>query len=285
MGNKKRPDDVNSCVCKHYIEQNCYIRHKNTNEIKILGNCCIRRFMPKGKKINCISCGLINNTRDYSVCKDCFRKGIRSYICDHCDELVTKTVIFDRSKNHLCPDEPIKCEYCDKYYKRKNITDHNCVCSLCMQEIDDIDLEHNCPEEQISCDLCRSYYKRKDEGDHRCICLDCYKSFTKEDRMKNICPEQVSCELCRCKCSDCYRSLTEEDKMKHICPEEQMSCNLCRSHYKRKDEGNHICPDEYVSCDICGYFYQRKYEDIHKCQCLKCNEIFTRENMTKHMCL
>ena len=41
------PDDVKYCVCGHEITENCYIT--NGNIIIVLGNCCIRKYLPENQ--------------------------------------------------------------------------------------------------------------------------------------------------------------------------------------------------------------------------------------------
>jgi len=41
------PEHTNKCVCNHSIEENCYITNGNKEGVLILGNCCIKKFIPK----------------------------------------------------------------------------------------------------------------------------------------------------------------------------------------------------------------------------------------------
>ena len=45
---KNVPEKVKYCVCGHRIKENCYITDKE--RILILGNCCIRKFIPKSSR-------------------------------------------------------------------------------------------------------------------------------------------------------------------------------------------------------------------------------------------
>jgi len=67
---------VGECVCGHEITENCYI--SNGDETLILGNCCIKRFVPKSGR-TCELCSKPHKNRIVDRCNDC-RKGR----CDLC---------------------------------------------------------------------------------------------------------------------------------------------------------------------------------------------------------
>lgn len=74
------PKKSNNCVCGHYIQENCLIVDKNTNVIINVGNCCIKRFIPKNTR-TCEICNNPHNNRIVNRCNDC-----RIGICDKCDK-------------------------------------------------------------------------------------------------------------------------------------------------------------------------------------------------------
>ena len=57
------------CVCNHVITQNCYILNTETKDIKIIGNCCIKKFGLQGK--TCSLCNAIHKNRKDNYCNDC----------------------------------------------------------------------------------------------------------------------------------------------------------------------------------------------------------------------
>lgn len=78
------PISKDICVCGHKIVENCYITDdiKNGDRILILGNCCIKRFIPNSKR----SCEVCNKphrnrivNRIVNRCNDC-----RIGVCDKC---------------------------------------------------------------------------------------------------------------------------------------------------------------------------------------------------------
>lgn len=76
--NDDLPHKVNKCVCGHSIVENCYIT--DGEQILVLGNCCIKKFIPKSSR-TCEKCGEPHKNRVVNRCNNC-RKGV----CDECDK-------------------------------------------------------------------------------------------------------------------------------------------------------------------------------------------------------
>jgi hypothetical protein len=87
----KSPDEdlppwAAECVCGVYIEENCYIRKSSRAldsavggpDLLILGNCCIKRFVPTCGR-NCRDCGASHRNRKVDLCNAC-----RLGKCDRC---------------------------------------------------------------------------------------------------------------------------------------------------------------------------------------------------------
>jgi len=62
------PEKSNECVCNQSIIENCYISYQD--EIIIVGNCCIKRFIPQSTR-TCELCNQPHITRTQNRCKDC----------------------------------------------------------------------------------------------------------------------------------------------------------------------------------------------------------------------
>ncbi len=84
------PDQADECVCGHNIVENCYIT--DGDRILILGNCCIKRFIPDSGR-TCERCGEPHRNRKDNLCSDCrprcagcdeVREGLRRGICRDC---------------------------------------------------------------------------------------------------------------------------------------------------------------------------------------------------------
>ena len=58
------------CICGHKIVENCYITDGNIT--LTLGNCCIKKFIPKDKAgRTCNKCGKSHRNRIVDMCNDC----------------------------------------------------------------------------------------------------------------------------------------------------------------------------------------------------------------------
>lgn len=91
--NDDLPAPIYECVCKHFIKENCYIT--NGEEILVLGNCCIKRFLSKSGR-TCEECDEPHQNRKVNRCNDC-----RVGRCDEC---------------HLrCPPKYKLCFMCHKF--------------------------------------------------------------------------------------------------------------------------------------------------------------------------
>ena len=63
---------IDKCVCGHLIKENCYITNKDNTSIIVVGNCCIKRFLPEKKKgRSCEDCGGSHRNRSVNLCNDC----------------------------------------------------------------------------------------------------------------------------------------------------------------------------------------------------------------------
>lgn len=78
----KLPLCEEKCVCGHKITENCYIT--NGEQILVLGNCCIKRFIPKNTR-TCQECGKPHLNRKYNFCNKCNK------ICLKCGKELNKS--------------------------------------------------------------------------------------------------------------------------------------------------------------------------------------------------
>ena len=77
--NLEHPHKTDRCLCSHPIEENCYIRNIDTNYIAVVGNCCIKKFIPK-KTRTCSECDSVHKNRKSNLCNDC-----QKVVCDYCN--------------------------------------------------------------------------------------------------------------------------------------------------------------------------------------------------------
>ena len=71
------PEHEEKCVCGHRISENCYIT--DGEYILILGNCCVRRFLPLSGR-TCKDCSRPHRNRKDNLCLTCRRKVIKKDI-------------------------------------------------------------------------------------------------------------------------------------------------------------------------------------------------------------
>jgi hypothetical protein len=70
-GNKERPEYKDECICGKYIQNNCYITDDD-NLFLIIGNCCIKKFIPKDKQgRTCGICKSPHRNRKDNFCNNC----------------------------------------------------------------------------------------------------------------------------------------------------------------------------------------------------------------------
>ena len=79
----KHPPSVCMCICGHKIIENCYITDE-TN-ILVLGNCCIKRFIPKSGR-TCDKCGESHRNRIINRCNTCRKKTFYKK-CNTCERM------------------------------------------------------------------------------------------------------------------------------------------------------------------------------------------------------
>jgi hypothetical protein len=74
--NDDKPPHDNKCVCGHDIIENCYIT--DGDNILVLGNCCIKRFLKKSGR-TCSLCEKPHRNQIVDRCNEC-----RVGLCDGC---------------------------------------------------------------------------------------------------------------------------------------------------------------------------------------------------------
>ena len=68
---KEKPPHADSCLCGHPIKENCYV--SDGNEFLVLGNCCIKRFVPVSGR-SCEKCNGPHRNRKRNLCNACIEK-------------------------------------------------------------------------------------------------------------------------------------------------------------------------------------------------------------------
>jgi len=183
----KMPTRECFCVCDHIIKNNCFIINKYDNII-VLGNCCIKRFIPKSGR-TCGRCGEPHKNRKINLCNDC-----KVYACNACG----------KDKEEI-------------YYK---------LCNKCFYNNDDSDNEENDIEQQYKIDCkgkgecfrlisIENYTYEKNECNFHCELKTCKECNTQQpewvlDCRKGLC---YKCDIERSeKGSKIYLQVSYKDK-------------------------------------------------------------------------
>ena len=132
------PSQRSKCVCGQDIKENCYITPKIPEDrILVLGNCCIKKFIPDSKR-TCELCGKSHQNRKDNLCSECRPAHIKK-CCDLCGDH------HKNRKDNLCNDcrsGIIKRNCANCGIRHKNTIVNRCdvcrsgVCDLCDKKID-----------------------------------------------------------------------------------------------------------------------------------------------------
>ena len=71
---KTTPEDT-KCICGHDIMENCWLMHHVNKDIApVIGNCCIKNFLPELKIRKCEICETPHKRIKYDICFECEAK-------------------------------------------------------------------------------------------------------------------------------------------------------------------------------------------------------------------
>jgi len=184
--NAKFPPHETHCLCGHRIEENCYIAEKLSKEnIQVLGNCCIKRFLPtrEERKLCCNLCLEPHQNKRHNLCNE----------CGHCPHGVW---VDQCAACHMDDLSVGQCSGCDKptFVQRLNedgectacVNLHTKNCEKCKKEVfcrflngngecvDCVTAYNNC---LIRCKSCKTYAPRY-QMDKLQMCRECHWSET-----------------------------------------------------------------------------------------------------------
>ena len=112
-----------NCVCGHSIKENCYIT--NNEQILVLGNCCIKKFIEKSSR-TCEKCGCSHKNRVVNRCNICRNEKERIKEQNRTQEL---------EEERIQKEQRMK-EYQEKRQKellREKTNFENSICNECEQ--------------------------------------------------------------------------------------------------------------------------------------------------------
>ena len=105
------PMHEEKCVCEQSIQKNYYIT-KDDKHFLVWGSCCIKRFIPTGRKKTCERCHATHKNRLDNLCHNCREKKRlkeleRSKLrnCEFCGKKhTTKEKLCPACITHTCPE-------------------------------------------------------------------------------------------------------------------------------------------------------------------------------------
>jgi len=131
-----RPPYVDKCACEHHITENCYVYNEDDDVVQVLGNCCIKKFIPKSGR-TCEDCGEPHRNRKWNKCHECVTK-----ICFDCGEP-------NYSGYKSCwycfmgIEKPIICKICNCEKKNDGTGEYHLQCIYSTNRTDNIDMFGN----------------------------------------------------------------------------------------------------------------------------------------------
>ena len=117
---KEYPQPNNRCVCDHKIKENCYLVN-DVNDILIIGNCCIKNFVPKENQgRHCSKCNNTHKNRKDNYCNDCRKLCMNS----NCYNLKK-----DKWKNYCedCAEAKLKADNWQRYCNNNKGVIRKCI--------------------------------------------------------------------------------------------------------------------------------------------------------------
>lgn len=118
------PELIDKCVCGQCILENCYIT--DGERILVLGNCCIKKFIPKSSR-TCEICGEPHKNRKVNKCNNC-RIGICEICNKECDPKYKKCY---NCEFNIKDDYKIsKCVVCDIECNSEYRKCYNCAFNI-----------------------------------------------------------------------------------------------------------------------------------------------------------
>ena len=136
--NLTQPEHECFCICGVSIKRNAYIMNRDKTRMLVIGSCCIKRFMPEGKKgRTCEICEKPHKNRKVNRCNDC--KDIVE--CSRCKTQFKSNYGYEKCYGCMYIKECIKCK---KEHKNSvDKCDHCCnrfkcgVCADCGKSINE----------------------------------------------------------------------------------------------------------------------------------------------------
>lgn len=151
------------CLCGHKITQNCMLKNRLNSAECIVGNCCVKRFLPQEQveKASALRKEAVNKTKQCALCEKRYRKADAhsKSVCNNCFSM------------NLCCQKCSAWFYCSNQKQRDNMK----LCGPCWQR------EHNYKVTK-SCSPRTGKRTTKD-----CPTIRCKSRISLDDNWKSVC--------------------------------------------------------------------------------------------------
>ena len=263
------PEYYTKCICGQTIKYNCYIIDEDFSHLLVIGNCCIKKFIPI-KTRTCENCGNPHKNRTDNYCNSC-RSTLgkkRKMSCDKCGEN------HRNKKINRC--ESCRTGKCDICYKDIEAKYHKCF--NCKYGIPVSDIAHNTAHNTTHNTTHTAHninHNQKSVENNVTIERECEQCGEKHTNEKiNRCIDcGIICDNCRGPCSFGYKYCLS-------CQKDMMKVCGCGKEYK----------NQYVDrcdgcrkgiCDSCNKPLQNpKFQVHYEClaNCNVCKKKFDSKN-------
>lgn len=146
------PEHRYECECSHPIKKQEYVYNQEKNIIKVVGSCCINRFMD-GCNRRCPECKEPHKGRKNIICKKCLKSKNKKSLKDI---LAIETYKM----------EAINCENCDGLFDRQVGETFKTICLPCYKEMNESEL--------VDCRTCPNAFYRNTADSYKDLCKPCH---------------------------------------------------------------------------------------------------------------
>jgi len=264
------PCKEQECVCGVRIVENCFVMDETRTNFIHMGNCCIKKFMPKNKSgRTCEICKEPHRNIKYNLCNDCKTTNKK---CETCKEYFE----FDDKKH----------EYCDECYeknKKREREERKRKYEMKQREIEENYKKNMNAKKGLmnanqtatkikqikQCSECNQNYETYDTLEEQCLCTNCKQTkqaqINEENRRikeENIKKNQRVGLMCYCELRTTLREVKKDGpnkgKLFYCCSKSYNNDDKC-DYFMWKDES-----DRRINKNIQINFEEQKEEQIEE---------------------
>lgn len=73
------PEHKDRCPCNTPIQHNCYIYNASNGNVLVIGNCCVKLYIPEAARMSCSACGQTHKNPEMNMCASCIAATTKEY--------------------------------------------------------------------------------------------------------------------------------------------------------------------------------------------------------------